>query len=73
MNNINILNEIKYLLFKYLEKNFAENKLKEFKESREKGVNTGKDFFYTLSTKKRFPFEPEDKIKIKELAYHLGI
>lgn len=73
MNKIEISSEVKYLLYKYLEEYTAVELFERFEVAKEEGINIGKEVLYTLSTQKNFPFESEDKIKIKVLAYHLGI
>lgn len=73
MEKISLVGEVKYLLFKYLEKDIAEKTFLDFEEAMKSHRNTGKEVLHILSSNKKFEFDESDRKKLKEVAFNLGI
>lgn len=73
MNETDLLDKIRYLLFKYLERDIAEKTFSDFEKAMNSQRNVGKEVLHILSDKKRFHLDEDDRKELKEVAYHLGL
>lgn len=68
-----LLDLLDYLFFKYLDKEKAKSLLSEYSEAQQSGRNIGKHCLHILTSENIREIELEDKEKLKDAAFLLGI